>query len=93
MSQPKPDKRGALSSEPGAYWFGLSYESDLAYAERLTGKTRDKFIDAVHKVWGKIPKHVHEFVIPVEWKTEIWCSPQYKYVTKLRCRCGEETAR
>lgn len=39
---------------PGAYWFGVSYESDMRFSERLYGKTKDKFILAVNKAWGKL---------------------------------------
>lgn len=38
---------------PGAYWFGISYESDLAYAKKLHGETKREFIAAVKKAWDK----------------------------------------
>lgn len=37
---------------PGAYYFSISLESDLDFANRLFGKTKYKFIESVLKHWG-----------------------------------------
>lgn len=42
----------SLKNIPGAYWFGISYESDLAFADRLYGKTKLRYIATVRQAWG-----------------------------------------
>ncbi len=45
-----------MKYSPGAYWFGISLESDLAFADRLYGKTKKEYIEAIYKAWKVTPE-------------------------------------
>lgn len=47
------DNSKPLEYKPGAFYFGISLESDLSFAERLSGKTKQLFIEAVLKAWSE----------------------------------------